>query len=81
MKILGFGPTNLIERLRRSEWTSFSGDSKNFDSISLGGYCLTIPADKLCNTHFTIKVNREWARTNPSLLMDSAIHASYGVWM
>ena len=53
-RIEGYGPSNLIDRLQKFEWTPCTGEGENFHGFSLGGYCLTRPADDLCPIEYRV---------------------------
>ena len=45
-QIAFFGSANLIQMLQEQQWKPYYGN-ENFPAISLGGYCLTRPQDKI----------------------------------
>jgi hypothetical protein len=50
----GFGPPDLIARVKHAPWTACAPSGKNFDGIVLGGRVLTDPPDELCPVKFRV---------------------------
>ncbi len=59
----GYAKTGLIKFLKTAQWTECGPDDQNFSELGLGGYCLTRPADRLCNTKFRVTVKDEAGNT------------------
>lgn len=56
IQIVGYGPPGLIQAIRAADWTAAYESGKNFKAISLGGYCLTTPADEHCSLRLVVVV-------------------------
>ena len=58
MKISGYGPDNVIEELRKLEWTPSVPDGNNFNGIVLAGYVLNDTPDKLAPMPVSVVVKK-----------------------
>jgi hypothetical protein len=67
IKLVFFGPVDLIARLEKASWVGAYPNGQNFCAISLAGYCLTIPADELCPSHYTVTVKKKGTRKSFSV--------------
>ena len=52
--IEGYGPPDLIERVRNAAWTACAPSEKHFTGISLAGCLLTDTPDKLYSVKFRV---------------------------
>jgi hypothetical protein len=52
--IEGYGPPDLVERVRKAAWTACVPSGKNFQGIVLGDYVLTDTPDEFCPVKFRV---------------------------
>lgn len=50
----GYGPRDLIARLKQASWTACVPSGKNFEEIVLGRWVLTDTPDELCPVKFRV---------------------------
>ena len=58
-KISGYGPPDLIEKLKRAIWEPCWPSGNNFEGMTLGGYVLTDTPDELCSAKFRVTVETQ----------------------
>lgn len=64
----GFGPADLVSRLRSAPWVPCSPQGRNFEGMVLGEYCLTDTPDELCSVRFLVTVRN--ARTHETVIIN-----------
>lgn len=52
--IEGYGPPDLVDRVRQAAWTACVPSGKNFAGINLGGSVLTDTPDEFCPVKFRV---------------------------
>ncbi len=56
ISIPGFGPADLITRIKKAKWVPCIPSGTNFRGVSLGGYQLTNSKDFLCSAQYKVIV-------------------------
>ncbi len=67
--IEGFGPTDLIEQVRKLGWMPCVPSGKNFKGMSLGGYALTDPGDHLCPIRYEVTLETSGTEKTEKLVI------------